>query len=69
MNKQELEAALLAKLLSLIRERPLISVSALERECGIPQSALNKALNGNAKYLSPKHLPALKRVLKQYGLK
>lgn len=59
----------LLQLVTWLKAHPLIKVSALERECGIPQGALNKALNGDATFLSEKHLPALKKALKPYGFK
>lgn len=57
----------LLQLVTWLKAHPLIKISALERECGIPQGALNKALNGNTAYLSAKHLPKLLQVLVIYG--
>ena len=57
------------KIVAWIKARPLLKISELERQCNIPQGALNKAINGNYTYLSDKHLPALAGALKPYGYK
>lgn len=63
-KKNELEA-----ILSQLKGRPLISINGLEEVAGVPRGALNKAINGDDTFLSKKHLPKLKEVLKIYGVK
>lgn len=50
-----------------LKDHPLISLNALEKECGLPQSALSKAINGHQK-LSEKHHETLYVALQKYGL-
>jgi hypothetical protein len=57
------------KIVTWLLAHPLISINALEKKCGIPRGALSKAVNGNPKYLSVKHKPALLAALKDYGYK
>jgi hypothetical protein len=57
------------KLLTWLKSHPLIKIRELERDAGVPRGALNKALHGEPKYLSPKHKPKLVDILNRYGFK
>lgn len=46
---------------------PLINLTRLERDCGIPHSSISNAVKGNLERLSEKHLPKIVEVLKLYG--
>ncbi|OIN55597.1 chromosome partitioning protein [Arsenicibacter rosenii] len=48
-------------------KKPALSVSAIEKEAGLPASTLTKAMAGQ-RTLNQKHLTALEPVLENYGL-
>ncbi|ADB39656.1 ParA family protein [Spirosoma linguale] len=50
-----------------LSKKPALSVSAIEKEAGLPVSTLPKALAGH-RTLNQKHLTALEPVLLEYGL-
>ena len=53
-------------LVAWLREHPLISVRGLERECGLPNDVIRKAMEGRQK-VADKHLPVIVKHLKGYG--
>lgn len=54
-------------LITWLKERPLIKISALERMANVPFGSLSNAINGKPERLSEKHLPAIAECLKPYG--
>jgi len=54
--------------IAFMRGNPALSVSAIEKEAGLPASTLSKALKGD-RTLNKKHLSALYPILTKYGLK
>ncbi|TDB59520.1 ParA family protein [Arundinibacter roseus] len=55
------------KIVDFIRSRPGLKIPPLEKEAGIPPQTLSKALLANASKIPAKHLPAIEKVLRQYG--
>lgn len=56
------------KLLAWLHAHPLIKISPLERLCGVPDDVIQKALD-KRQALSEKHVPAITKILKDYGFK
>ncbi|WP_026993923.1 ParA family protein [Flectobacillus major] len=54
------------KTILFLRRNPALSISILEKEAGLPNSTLAKALNGD-RVLNQKHLNALYPILIKYG--
>lgn len=53
------------KVLLFLKEHPLISVNALEKQCKIPRSTIDKVRRGRK--MPRKHMSGLVEVLKMYG--
>lgn len=62
------ETSAAEQVLKFLRTHELISLNALEKKLGIPQSTLYKAIH-DIRDLPAKHIPQLKAELKAYGLK
>lgn len=60
MNKSD-------KIINFLKAHELISINALEKKCGLPQSTIYKAQNGRT--LPEKYHESLIKELKRYGLK
>lgn len=60
MNKSD-------KIINFLKAHELISIHALEKKCGLPQSTIYKAQNGRT--LPEKYHESLIKELKRYGLK
>ena len=54
------------KTILFLRRNPALSISILEKEAGLPNSTLAKALGGD-RLLNSKHLNALYPILIKYG--
>lgn len=54
------------KIVRFIKERPALSVNHLEKEAGLAQGTLSKAIRG-VRRLNPNHIEKLIPVLKRYG--
>ena len=55
------------KIIDFLKSHELISVHALEKKCGLPQSTIYKAKNGRT--LPEKYHESLIKELKRYGFK
>lgn len=56
------------KIKKFFKERPAISVAAIERESGMPETSLSAVVSGNRK-IPEKYKEKLMTVLNKYGLK
>jgi predicted transcriptional regulator len=54
------------KIIKFLSERPALSLNQLEKEAGLPQSLLSKAIKGK-RVLNEGHLLKLVPVLEKYG--
>lgn len=55
-----------AKIIEFIKERPSLSVNNLEKEAGLAQGTLSKAVHG-VRRLTQRHIDKLLPVLQRYG--
>lgn len=56
------------QIIAWLKNHDLIKINALEERCGIPQACINKVIKGKIE-LPEKHVPALLKELRVYGLK
>lgn len=56
------------KIINFLKERPALSVNQLEKEAGLAQGTLSKAIRG-VRNLNQSHIDKLVPVLERYGFK
>jgi len=56
------------KIVNFVKERPALSVNYIEKEAGLAQGTLSKAVRG-VRNLTSKHIEKLIPVLEKYGFK
>lgn len=56
------------EVINFLHDRPALSLNQLEKESGLPQSLLSKAMKGKRR-LNQSHIEKLVPVLEKYGFK